>query len=121
MGIILFSFKLVHVSMLKHKGIDGLSRRLPVEEDPMEDSDYEDWIDRAYLFSITLLNNHTYCIYGRCVDILLQEHPMLAWPLFIFLLALAFYLYPEDYACIHMHYLFWLVILSPYLFWLHSL
>jgi hypothetical protein len=46
---------------------------------------------------------------------------MLAWPLFIFLLALAFYLYPEDYVRIHMHYLFWLVILSPYLFWLHSL
>jgi hypothetical protein len=52
---------------------------------------------------------------------LLQEHPLLVWPLFIFLLILAFYLYPEDYTCIHMHYLFWLVPLSPYLFWLQSL
>jgi hypothetical protein len=52
------------------------------------------------------------------MHLLLQEHP---WPLFIFLLILAFYLYPEDYTCIHMHYLFWLVILSPYLFWLYSL
>jgi hypothetical protein len=53
-GILLFLFKLVHVSVLKHKGVDGLSRRLPVEEDPMEDNDYDDWIDRAYLFTITL-------------------------------------------------------------------
>jgi len=52
---------------------------------------------------------------------LLQEHPLLAWPLFIFLLALAFYLYPEDYARIHMQYLFWLTILFPYLYWLYSL
>jgi hypothetical protein len=34
---------------------------------------------------------------------------------------LAFYLYPEDYACIHMQYLFWLTVLSPYLYWLYSL
>jgi hypothetical protein len=68
-GILLFSFKLVHVSTLKHKGVDGLSRCPPVEEDPMEDGDYEDWIDRAYSFSIVLLNNCTYCIYGGCVDI----------------------------------------------------
>jgi hypothetical protein len=65
----LFSFKLVHVSALKHKGVDGLSRCLPVEEDPMKDGDYEDWIDHAYLFSITLLNDCTYRIYGRCIDI----------------------------------------------------
>jgi hypothetical protein len=45
----------------------------------------------------------------------------LAWPLFISLLIFSLYLYPEDFACIHMHYLFWLVILSPYLFWLYSL
>jgi hypothetical protein len=44
-GILLFSFKLVHVSALKHKGVNGLSRCPPVEEDPMEDGDYEDWID----------------------------------------------------------------------------
>jgi hypothetical protein len=52
---------------------------------------------------------------------LLQEHLWLAWPLFIFFLTLAFYLYPEDYARIHMQYLFWLTVLSPYLYWLYSL
>jgi len=52
---------------------------------------------------------------------MLQEHPTLVWPLFIFLLALAFYLYPEDYAHIHMQYLFWLTVLLPYLFWLYFL
>jgi hypothetical protein len=73
-GILLFSFKLVHVSALKHKGVDGLSRRLPVEEDPMEDGNYEDWIDRAYSFSIVLLNDRTYHIYGGCVDIRHDVH-----------------------------------------------
>jgi hypothetical protein len=52
---------------------------------------------------------------------MLQEHPMLAWPLFIFLLSLAFYLYPEDYVRIHMQYLFWLTVLSPFLYWLYFL
>jgi len=73
-GILLFSFKLIHVSALKHKGFDGLSRRPPVEEDPMEDGDYEDWIDCAYSFSIMLLNDHTYRIYGGCVDIRHDVH-----------------------------------------------
>jgi hypothetical protein len=49
-GILLFSFKLVHVSVTKHKGIDGLSRRLLADEDPLEDNDHEDWIDHAYSF-----------------------------------------------------------------------
>jgi len=40
----------------------------------MEDGDYEDWIDRAYLFSIALLNDHTYRIYGGCVDIRHDVH-----------------------------------------------
>jgi hypothetical protein len=75
-GILLFLFKLVHVSALKHKGVDGLSRRPSVEEDPMEDGDYEDWIDHAYLFSIALLNNCTYRIYGGCVDIHHDMHNM---------------------------------------------
>jgi len=67
----------------------------------------------------TWVSTGTYRTYHTTLY-LLQEHPLLAWPLFIFLLILAFYLYPEDYTCIHMHYLFWLVILSPYLFWLYS-
>jgi hypothetical protein len=73
-GILLFSFKLIHVSMLKHKGINGLSRHPPVEKEPMEDSNYEVWIDHAYSFSIVLLNNHTYHIYGGCVDIRHNMH-----------------------------------------------
>jgi hypothetical protein len=73
-GILLFSFKLVHVSAIKHKGIDGLSRRPPVEEDPMEDGNYEDWIDRAYSFSIALFNDRTYRIYGGCIDICHDMH-----------------------------------------------
>jgi hypothetical protein len=72
----LFLFKLVHVSTLKHKGVDGLSRCPPVEEDPMEDSDYEDWIDHAYSFAIALLNDCTYRIYGGCVDIRHDVHNM---------------------------------------------
>jgi hypothetical protein len=54
-------------------------------------------------------------------EVMLQEHPSLAWPLFILLLALAFYLYPEDYVRIHMQYLFWLTVLFPYLYRLYSL
>jgi hypothetical protein len=75
-GILLFLFRLIHVSALKHKGIDGLSRHLPVEEDPVEDGNYEDWIDRAYLFSIALLNDRTYRIYGGCIDIRHNVHNM---------------------------------------------
>jgi hypothetical protein len=64
-------------------------------------------------------------LYGTLINMLglnlLQEHPLLAWPLFIFLLALAFYLYLEDYARIHMQYLFWLTVLSPFLYWLYFL
>jgi len=55
------------------------------------------------------------------ITLVLQEHPLLAWPLFIFFLTLAFYLYLEDYTRIHMQYLFWLIVLSPYLYWLYSL
>jgi hypothetical protein len=73
-GILLFSFKLVHVSALKHKGINGLLRLPPVDEDPMEDGDYEDWIDHAYSFSIMLLNDRTYRIYGGCIDIRHDVH-----------------------------------------------
>jgi hypothetical protein len=42
----------------------------------MEDDGYEDWIDCTYVFSITLLNNCTYCIYGGCIDIHHNVHNM---------------------------------------------
>ncbi|KAG2337009.1 hypothetical protein BDR05DRAFT_1005377 [Suillus weaverae] len=54
--VLLFSFELIHVSTKKHAGVDGLSRRLPTEEDSMEDDDHKDWLDRAYSFGVMLLN-----------------------------------------------------------------
>jgi len=55
-GILLFQFNLVHVPTAKHAGVDGLSRRPPAENNPEEDDDHEDWVDRTYLFGVTLLN-----------------------------------------------------------------
>ena len=55
-GILLFQFKLIHVAAEKHKGLDGLSHRLPSELNPPEPEDNEDWLDKAYRFSIELLN-----------------------------------------------------------------
>ena len=58
MGILLFSFRLVHIPAAHHTGADGLSRRLLLDEDPPEEDDFEDWLDNSYSFSITLLNDH---------------------------------------------------------------
>ncbi|KAJ8594372.1 hypothetical protein M405DRAFT_720453, partial [Rhizopogon salebrosus TDB-379] len=44
-GILLFQFKLVHVSADKHTGADGLSRRPPSSQDPPEADNHEDWLD----------------------------------------------------------------------------
>ena len=57
-GILLLSFRLIHVLAAHHTGADGLSRRLPSDEDPPEEDDFEDWLDNSYSFSITLLNDH---------------------------------------------------------------
>jgi transposase InsO family protein len=61
-GILLFSFKLVHVPASKHAGVDGLSRRPPAEEDPEEHDDHEDWLDRSYSFSMEILNSRSHRI-----------------------------------------------------------
>ena len=53
-GILLFSFKLVHVPAARHKGVDGLSRRPPSDDDPPEDDDHEDWLDHSYSFAMHL-------------------------------------------------------------------
>jgi hypothetical protein len=58
-GILLFQFKLVHVSADKHTGADGLSRRPPSSLDPPEADNHEDWLDHAYGFSMELLNSQT--------------------------------------------------------------
>jgi hypothetical protein len=71
-GILLFLFKLVHVSATKHKGIDGLSRRPLADEDPLDD--HEDWIDRAYSFGVAILNDRTYCLAGSASEIIRHVH-----------------------------------------------
>jgi hypothetical protein len=60
-GILLFSFELVHIPTSKHTGADGLSRRPCAEEDPLEEDDHEDWLDRSYSFGMEILND-------RCDD-----------------------------------------------------
>jgi len=67
-GILLFHFNLIHVSAMKHKGIDGLSRRLPTEEDPIEEDDHEDWIDCIYLFGVAILNERMHQIEATGVN-----------------------------------------------------
>jgi hypothetical protein len=74
MGILLFSFDLVHISTTKHKGVDGLSRRPLTDEDPLEDDDYKDWIDCAYSFGVAILNDRTYRITGSSADIIRHAH-----------------------------------------------
>ena len=55
-GILLFHFKLRHVPGKDHASADGLSRRPQAPEDPVEDDDHEDWIDKSYAFGVELLN-----------------------------------------------------------------
>ena len=57
-GILLFSFRLVHIPATHHTSADRLSHHLPSDEDPPEEDDFEDWLDNSYSFLITLLNNH---------------------------------------------------------------
>ena len=56
-NILLFNFKLCHVSAKDHAPADGLSRRLEAMEDPAEVGDAEEWIDHAYTFSIEQIND----------------------------------------------------------------
>ena len=58
MGILLFSFCLIHIPAAHHTGADRLSHHLLLDEDPPEEDDFEDWLDNSYSFLITLLNNH---------------------------------------------------------------
>ncbi|KAG2341508.1 hypothetical protein BDR05DRAFT_887946, partial [Suillus weaverae] len=82
-GILLFSFELIHVSMKKHAGVDSLSRRPSMEEDPLEDNNHEDWLDCTYSFGVALLNERMHPVkaagvmlarpvhiipYVRCLD-----------------------------------------------------
>ena len=56
-SILLFHFKLRHISAEKHAGLDGLSWRPYTPLDPSEVDDIEGWLDDSYSFCITLLND----------------------------------------------------------------
>ena len=56
-GILLFDFKLVHVPGEKHSGADGLSRRRRAAEDPDEEDDFEEWVDKACGFTVLSCNS----------------------------------------------------------------
>ena len=56
-GNLLFGFRLIHIPATHHTGADGLSHRLPSNEDPPKEDDFEDWLDNSYSFLITLLND----------------------------------------------------------------
>jgi hypothetical protein len=43
-------------------GIDGLLRRPPAEENPVEEDDHKNWIDCMYSFGIAILNERTHQI-----------------------------------------------------------
>ena len=58
MGILLFSFRLIHIPAVHHTGADGLSCHPLSDEDPPVEDDFKDWLDNSYSFSITLLNDH---------------------------------------------------------------
>jgi RNase H-like domain found in reverse transcriptase len=55
-GILLFDFKLLHVSAKDHAPADGLSRRRHTPEDPDDEDDTEEWIDKACSFGVEYLN-----------------------------------------------------------------
>ena len=59
-GILLFHFKLVHISADKHSGLDGLSCWPQARGDPSDEDCIEDWLDDVYFFVIELLNEHPY-------------------------------------------------------------
>jgi hypothetical protein len=59
-SILLFHFKLVHISADKHARPDGLSHRPPATEDPLDEDDVEDWLDNVYSFAVVLLNERSH-------------------------------------------------------------
>ena len=56
-GILLFHFKLRHISADRLTGPDRLLCRPPLDDDPPDTDDFEDWLDNSYFFCITLLND----------------------------------------------------------------
>ncbi|KIO00961.1 hypothetical protein M404DRAFT_29162 [Pisolithus tinctorius Marx 270] len=56
-GVLLFSFKLMHIPTDKHAGADSLSHCLQSELDLPKDDNYQDWLDHYYSFSIEAVND----------------------------------------------------------------
>ena len=59
-SILLFNFKLKHVLGKDHASADGLLCRPQAPEDPIEDDDHEDWINKSYTFGVQALNWERY-------------------------------------------------------------
>ena len=69
-GVLLFTFKLVHVPGIRH-GVDGLSRRRPFPGEELEEDD-EDWVDRHYGFLQVIASAHVEPEATVC-EVLLRE------------------------------------------------
>ena len=58
-GIKLFHFDLVHVPSTLHNALDGLSRHTHSPNDPVDEEDSDDWLDRTMGFAVVLMNSAT--------------------------------------------------------------
>jgi len=56
-GIKLFQFKLVHVPGHLDTGPDGLYWHATSPNDPVEEDDADDWLNKAMSFTIVLMNS----------------------------------------------------------------
>src|SRR5882724_7985788 len=56
-GIKLFQFELVRIPGRLHTGPDGLSQHTISPNDPVEEDDVEDWLDKTMSFAIILINS----------------------------------------------------------------
>src|SRR5882672_561562 len=56
-GIKLFQFELVHVPGRLHTGPDGLSHRASSPNNPVEEDDVDDWLDKTMSFAVVLMNS----------------------------------------------------------------
>jgi len=59
-GIKLFQFELVHVPGRLHTGLDGLSWHTISPNDPVEEDDADDWLDKTMSFAIVLMNSRPF-------------------------------------------------------------
>ena len=72
-GILLFTFHLIHIPATHYTRADGLSHCPLSKDDPPQEDDFEDWLDRVYSFFVSLLNNHI-SLFGDTANI--SRHPI---------------------------------------------